>query len=213
MYNLPSFKEPDASEIRSFMEAHPFILICGVDPHGHPSATQVPVLIEEREGKLFLTGHISKGTDHIKAFQANPDKVLALFTSPHTYVSATWYTNPHMGSTWNYMTVQAHGRIQFGDREELVRVMKKLTLHYEGGNTASSTFFDNLPQEYIDKMLNGIMPFSIEVKRLEHVFKLSQNRDEESFQLIIDRLDQGDPGAQFIAREMRKRKSKLYPQP
>lgn len=211
MYNLPYFKEPEAAEIRGFMEAHPFVLLCGVDQHGHPSVTQVPILIEEKDDKLFLIGHISKGSDHIKAFQANPDKVMAVFTSPHAYVSATWYTNPNMGSTWNYMTVQAHGTLHFGDQEELIRVMKKLTLHYEGGNLESSTFFDNLPQDYIDKMLKGILPFSLEVTRLEHVFKLSQNRDEESFQHVIDRLSAGDAGAQFIAGEMKKRKKKLYP--
>ncbi len=211
MYNLPDFKEPDSGEIKAFMQAHPLALLFGVDDQRRPVATQVPVLLEEREGKTFLIGHMSKGTDHIKAFQAFPENILAVFTSPNCYVSATWYTMPHMGSTWNYMSVHAHGPIRFGTEEELIGVMKKLTLYFEKNNPQSTTVYDNLPPEYLDKMMKGIRPFEIEVKRLEHVFKLSQNRDETSFQQIIDQLSNGDTGARFIAGEMQKRKPSLYP--
>ena len=211
MYNPAHFKEPDARAIRDFMHQHPFITLCGVDENGSPVATQVPVFIEEREGKTFLVGHLAKASDHTRALLARPQDVLAIFTSPHCYVSATWYKTPNIGSTWNYMSVHARGPIRFGDREELIRVMRKLTLHYEKGDTQSTTVYDNLPQEYLDSMLKAILPFEVEVTRLDHVFKLSQNRDRDSFQLIIDKLSAGDESARFIAAEMEKRKSLLYP--
>jgi len=114
MYNLPYFKEPDAAEVIRFMKEHPFIFLSGADAANKPVVTQVPVFIDEKEGKLFLTGHIMRQTDHSIALEQNPN-VLAVFTGPQTYVSATWYTNPHMGSTWNYMSVHAAGTIRFGN--------------------------------------------------------------------------------------------------
>jgi transcriptional regulator len=209
MYNLPYFKTDDADEVMQFMKAHPFVLITGVDDAGRPVVTQVPVFIDERDGKLFLTGHIMRNTDHHKAFEQNKN-VLAVFTGPHTYVSATWYTSA-MGSTWNYMSVHAHGIIRYGNKEELVSVMRRLTLHYENGNTASSTIFDNLPADYTESMMKGIVPFEMEVTDLQHVFKLSQNRDEASYDNIIRQLKEKDANAKAIAEIMEKRKSKVFP--
>jgi transcriptional regulator len=150
-----------------------------------------------------------RNSNHHKAFEQNQN-VLAVFTGPHTYVSATWYTSA-MGSTWNYMSVHAHGIIRYGDKEELVSVMRRLTLHYENGNTASSTIFDNLPADYTESMMKGIVPFEMEVTDLQHVFKLSQNRDEASYDNIIRQLKGKDANAKAIAEIMEKRKSKVFP--
>jgi len=209
MYNLPYFKSNDTEEVLQFMKEHPFVFLTGSDAANKPVVTQVPVFIDEKDGKLFLSGHIMRQTDHHKAFEQN-NNVLAVFTGPHTYVSATWYTKA-MGSTWNYMSVHAHGTIRFGDKEELIAVLRRLTLHYEGGDTASSTVFDNLPADYTESMMQGIVPFEIEIKELQHVFKLSQNRDEKSYDNIIIQLKQKGGDAEVIAEIMEKRKSKVFP--
>lgn len=208
MYNLPYFKGQDAEEVIQFMKEHPFVFLAGSDAAGKPVATQVPVFIDEKDGKLFLSGHIMRQTDHHKAFEQNQN-VLAVFTGPHTYVSATWYTKA-MGSTWNYMSVHAHGTIRFGDKEELMSVLRRLTLHYENGNTGSSTVFDNLPADYTESMMKGIVPFEIEISDLQHVFKLSQNRDEASYDNIIVQLKQKGGDAAAVAEIMEKRKSKVF---
>lgn len=209
MYDLPHHKEDDQEEIIRFMKDHPFIFLTGSDATNKPVATQVPVFIDEKDGKYFLTGHIMRNTDHHKAFEQNKN-VLAMFTSPHTYVSATWYTKP-VGSTWNYMSVHAHGTIRFGDKDELKSILQRLTLHYENGNTASTTVFDNLPGEYTDRMMKAIVPFEIEINDLQHVFKLSQDRDEKSYDNIIQQLNKQGGDAKWIANVMEKRKSKVFP--
>jgi transcriptional regulator len=209
MYDLPHHKEKDHEEVIQFMKDHSFVFLTGSDEAGKPVATQIPVFIDEREGKYFLTGHIMRNTDHHKGFEQN-NNVLAMFTGPHTYVSATWYAKP-VGSTWNYMSVYAYGTIRFGDKEELISVLQRLTLHYENGNTASSTVFDNLPTEYTERMMKAIVPFEVEITDLQHVFKLSQDRDEKSYDNIIQQLKQKDGDAKTIATIMEKRKSKVFP--
>lgn len=209
MYSLPYFKEQDGEVVLEFMRRHPFAFISGVDADNKPVVTQVPVFIDEKEGKLFLTGHIMKNTDHHKAFENNSN-VLAVFTGPHTYVSATWYDDPHQASTWNYMSVHAKGSIRFGNYDDLVSILKRLTLFYEKGDTSSTTVFDNLPSEYTEKLMKAIVAFEIEVTSIDNVFKLSQNRDEKSFHNIIDKLKGQDSEGEFIAEEMKKRQQQLF---
>ena len=209
MYNLPYYKEQDAEEVMQFIREHPFAFLAGSDAANKPVATQIPVFIDEKEGKIFLTGHIMRNTDHHKAFEQNPN-VLAVFTGPHTYVSATWYTKP-VGSTWNYMSVHAKGIIRLGNEEDLIAILQRLSLHYENNNASSATVFNNLPAEYTDRMMKAIVAFEIEVKSMDHVFKLSQDRDEKSYDNIIEMLKKQEGDAKEIAEIMEKRKSKVFP--
>ena len=112
MYDLPYFKEEDQEVVLQFMREHPFAFLTGANQENKPVATQVPLFIDEKDGKLFLTGHIMRNTDHHKAFEQNAN-VLAVFTGPHVYVSGTWYDDPHQASTWNYMSVHSKGNIRF----------------------------------------------------------------------------------------------------
>jgi transcriptional regulator len=209
MYNLPYFKEQDEEVVKQFAREHPFAFITGCNAENKPVVTQVPVFIDEKEGKLFLTGHIMKNTDHHKAFLHNSN-VLAVFTSPHVYVSGTWYDNPSQASTWNYISVHAKGIIRFGDEEALINILRRLTLHYENNNHDSSTIYDNLSEEYLKPLVKAIVAFEIEVTEMENVFKLSQNRDEKSYHNIVAKLEQQGGDGKYIAGEMRKRTSQLF---
>jgi len=209
MYNLPSYKEEDQKVVMEFIHQHPFAFIAGCDENNKPVATQIPVFIEDRNGKLFLSGHMMKQTDHHKAFEKNPN-VLCVFTGNHTYVSATWYSNPHQASTWNYMSVHVKGTIRFLDEHSLVDVLKKTSLHFENGNAASSTVYDNLPDDYRNHLIKAIVAFEVEVESIDNVFKLSQNRDKESYQHIIEKLEEQDADGKVIADEMNKRIHKLF---
>jgi transcriptional regulator len=209
MYNLSYFKEGDQEVVLEFMRKHPFVFLTGVNEENKPVATQVPVFIDEKDGKLYLTGHVMRNTDHHKAFEKNKN-VLAVFTSPHVYVSGTWYDNPHQASTWNYMSVHAKGSITFGNKEDLVAILKRLTLHYENNNTASTTVFDNLTSEYTEPLLKAIVAFEVEVESIDNVFKLSQNRNEKSFHNIMEKLNEQGSDGKFIAGEMKKIQHQLF---
>jgi transcriptional regulator len=208
MYSLPYFKEHDQQKVLTFIQAHPFAFFCGCDATNKPVATQIPCFIKERNGKLFLTGHMMKNTDHHKAFEHN-ENVLAVFTGAHSYVSASWYSDPHTASTWNYMSVHATGKLKFLDEAALLEVLKHTTDHFEN-NPHSPANFEHLPPGYVQKLAKAIVAFEVEVESIDNVFKLSQNRDEKSFDNIIEKLDKQDEDAKSIAREMKARKSQLF---
>ena len=210
MYNLPYHKEQDKQIIKEFIDEYPFAFLTGCDSENKPVATQVPVFLEEKDGRKILRGHIMKNTDHHKAFLHN-ENVLVVFTGHHTYVSATWYSNPHQASTWNYMSVHAKGIIRFLDDTALEDVLRKTTLHFENHNQQSTTIFDNLPLEFKQKVMKAIVAFEIEVIEMDNVFKLSQDRDAKSYENIKERLkEQGEDG-QAIAAEMEKRTKDVFP--
>ena len=210
MYNFSYFKESDKQVLIRFLNENPFAFLTGSDASGKQVATQVPILVEERNGELFLQGHIMRNTDHHKAFVENP-KALLVFTGPSCYVSASWYSNPQIGSTWNYMSVHIAGQVNFMSDNELIQFMRKLTLKFEKGNTQSLTFYDNLPDHFLSKMMPAIVGFEIKAEKIENVFKLSQNRDEKSYLNIISKLEEQGGDSALIATEMTKRRAELFP--
>ena len=185
------------------MKNNSFAVITGQGGQ-YPVATHIPLEVEIQDnGKIFLSGHLMKKTDHHIAFEKN-ENVLVIFNGPHTHVSASWYTDPAMGSTWDYMTVHAKGKIKFKGEAGTVEAVKAITNKYEGHDKPSS--FQNISPEYIDKMVKAIAGFTIEVESLENTFKLSQNRDEESKRNIIEQLiKRGDDNSKAIAKEILSR--------
>ncbi len=202
MYKFPYFTEQDQDLVIAFMKENSFAVVTGFGEE-YPVASHLPLNFERREEKIFLTGHLMKNTDHHKAFVKN-ENVLVIFNGPHCFVTADWYKDPLSGSTWNYMTVHAKGKISFTDEAGTVKAVNDITDKYVGKGTAAS--FDKLPDSYINNMVKAIVGFEIEVTSFDNVFKLSQNRDEEERKNIIKHLNQrGDRQSIAIAEEMKKR--------
>jgi transcriptional regulator len=206
MYNIPYYKASDSKEVLEFMCSHPFIILAGCDAANKPVATHIPVIIEIREGTVFLLGHVMKNTDHHIALQKNSN-VLAIFSGPHTYISASWYTNQKQASTWNYLTVHAKGTLSFLSEESLLDILQKTTKQFEN-NTGSPSLVEHLDKHYIEKLMKAIVAVEIEVTEVDHVFKLSQNRDEQSYDNIVKNLREGDASSQQVAEIMQQRINK-----
>jgi transcriptional regulator len=203
MYKIPYFTENELQLVIDFMKQNSFALITGLGKE-YPVATQIPLEVEEKEGKVFLSGHLMKKTDHHIAFEAN-ENVLVVFTGAHCYVSASWYANPQTASTWNYMTVHAKGQLKFTDEEGTYEAIKAVTNKYEGKETIAA--FNNMPKEYTMQHIKAIVGFTIEVESIENVFKLSQNKTEEEKINIIAKLRErksNDDDVE-IANEIEKR--------
>lgn len=208
MYKMPEFKEHDEQLVVEFMKANSFITLIGND--GTTSvATQVPVLFAERDDKIVLRGHIMRKTDHHLAFEKNPE-ALVLFTGPHCYVSASWYAERHTGSTWNYMTVHARGTMHFLDGKDTHQIIVDLTHKYEGGRELPE-LVENMPEEYVSSMVKAIVGFEIPLDSIYPLFKLSQNRTDESYQTIVKELKAtGRHDENEIAKELIKRRPNLF---
>lgn len=208
MYDLPHYKEPDQELLLQFMRDHPFAML--IATAGNCAyTTQLPLLMEKRPDAFYLKGHMMRKQDHQLAFEHNTE-ALIIFTGPHSYVSANWYSNPQQASTWNYMSVHARGSLQFLPESALESILQEVSLHFEFNNKSAAPVYENLPAAYRERLLKSIIGFEIKIESLEHVFKLSQNRDEESYDHIISHLGKAAGDGEELAAYMRKRRSQLF---
>ena len=203
MYNISYFKANNQEEVFAFMQANPFVTICGVDENGLPIAAQVPILIKQEDDQLIISGHLMRKQDHTNAFEKN-NNVLVIFSAPSAFVSASWYKEKGIASTWNYQTVHAIGKMEMKDDAHLYQLLTDLTMHFEKDPNAP-TQVKNLDPEYVQQNMKAIVSFDIEVTELKNVFKLSQNRDEESHQKIQKELSKGDAACQYMAAAMKRK--------
>ena len=90
-------------------------------------------------------------------------------------------------------------------------MLQKTSLHFENYNKDSTTVFDNLSEAYTQPLMKAIVAFEIEINGLDHVFKLSQDRDEKSYENIKSKLRQSGESGEAIAGEMEKRTNDLFP--
>jgi transcriptional regulator len=204
MYDIPHFKAQHQQEVIDFMMEHPFVTICGVDANGFPVATHIPVLMKVENDLITISGHMMRKQDHTIAYEKN-NNVLVIFSAPSAFVSANWYTTKNMGSTWNYQTVHASGKMEIKDEVHLRQLLTDLTLHFEKDINAP-TQVKNLSEEYMQQNMKAIYSFEIVVQSLQHVFKLSQNRDEASQATIQAELNKGDAACKYMAAAMANKK-------
>ncbi len=201
MYNISYFKANNQEEVLAFMQANPFVTICGVDENGLPIAAQIPILIKQEDDKLIISGHLMRKQDHTNAFEKN-NNVLVIFSAPSAFVSGSWYKEKGIASTWNYQTVHAIGKMEMKDDAHLYQLLTDLTMHFEK-NSNAPTQVKNLDPKYVQDNMKAIVSFDIKVTDLKNVFKLSQNRDEESRQNIQNELSKGDAACQYMAAAMK----------
>ena len=102
------------------------------------------------------------------------------------------------------------GIYKFLDEKGLHSLLVRLTDHFEN-DPQSPASVNNMEESYVSNMMKAIVAFEIEVTSVEHVFKLSQNRDKKSYNNIIHHLSEQDADAKTVGEEMQKRKDQIFP--
>jgi len=190
MYSPTYNRNEDRAELLAFMRANSFaVLVTGTGGTLH--ASHLPVMVRE-ERQFVLDMHMAKNNPQWQEFF--DDEVMVVFSGPHAYVSPRWYEEAERVPTWNYAAVHAYGipklvqerSRKYANQRELVKILDPQWLPK----------FDALRPEYVEKMLDGIVNFEIEVTRLETRWKLSQNRSRREMELIAAALDKSNDSAE-----------------
>ncbi len=211
MYIPQSNRVTDEKHVTDFIRQNSFgILISCIE--GAPFATHLPLeYVESANGDKFLHGHLARGNQQWRAFDPNTE-VLAIFSGPHTYVSAKWYNHVNV-PTWNYMIAHVYGKPRVIEKfDELHGLLKRLVDKHEAAiNPESPYTVEALPQEYLQAQMKGIVGFEIKITRIEGKFKLSQNREQEDFLNVIAKLRaSGEANAQQVAEAMARIQPELF---
>ena len=182
------------------MRRYSFAVIV-TDINGVPEATHLPFFVKEENDKLILQSHFAKANPHSK--QVFDKTSLVIFTEPHAYISPRHYEKVESVPTWNYIAIHAYGKATLLDSTEQKAELLKHTIEtFEAGYYQQ---WQNLPDDYKLKMMNGIIAFEIEVTDLQAKQKLSQNRSEKEKENIINSLNKSsDTNEKEIAAYMSK---------
>jgi transcriptional regulator len=203
VYLPPHFTETREAVLLEHIERHDFALL--VTKSGELIASQVPILAERRDGKLYLQGHLARGNPQCLDIYAGSE-ALVVFWGPHAYISPSWYETGPAVPTWNYASIHAYGSCRAMDDKDWLRgFLRRLSERHEGGEAAPWRMQDQ-PEGFIDAMMGGILGFEIAVTRLDGKFKLSQNRPAADRPRIIAELEaRDDSDAHGVARLMKER--------
>lgn len=206
MYLPPQFANQDPQVARELMRAHPFAELISTDEQGFPFVTPLPLhLLEvaegEEEGAVFtLLGHIARPNPQAAHLRARP-QALAVFHGPHAYMTPRVYPDLQRVPTWNYLTVQARVEVRFIESfEDKDRLLKHLIHEHD---PAYAEQWRGLPEDFQQRMLQGIHALELRVTELRCKVKLNQHR-RESHAALLRLYEQGTPQEQALAGWMRR---------
>jgi transcriptional regulator len=204
VYLPPAFTEKRSEVLLEHIERYDFGLLVSRGSAGLV-ARHIPFLIERDGERLHLHGHLARPNPQVGDL-ARGGEVLAIFHGPHAYISPNWYATGPSVPTWNYVDVHAYGTVQLvEDAQWLRRFLVRLSERHEAPNPVAWRM-QELPEDYVETMLKGIIGLDIAVTRVEGKYKLSQNRPAADRPGVIAALEaRTDPDSHAVARLMRDR--------
>jgi transcriptional regulator len=201
MYVPKKFKWENKAAILDFIQKNAFGLLV-INGENVPMASHLPFFWED-DGTEWgsLTTHIAKGNQLGQLVQ-NDKMVLAVFQGEHGYVSPSWYDHVNV-PTWNYVSVHINGHARLTNRNETIDLLTKILNHYESGRE-NGRKMEDYSEEFLESHYQGLLGIKIQIEQVDAAVKLSQNRNEANYQLVLKALDVSDfQGDRDLANAMR----------
>jgi transcriptional regulator len=211
MYIPRLYRELDPATVEQFIRSNDFAVLVSHDGE-RPIATHLVLDLQHRaDDTLVLNGHMARANPQWHSLTPGKE-VLAIFSGPDAYISPRWYNHVNV-PTWNYMAVHVYGQARIiTEHDELYQLLKNLVDKYEAGSGATPPYrLETLPQDFVEQQMKAIVGFQIDVARIEASFKLSQNRDEQSYDSVVGELHRRtDEQSLAVAEAMEARRSRLF---
>lgn len=203
MYTPPEFRIVDRAWVTDLIARHPFGLLVTTDAE-YPRVSHLPFVAQERNGSLWLLGHVARANAHAQSILAG-SRATIVFQGAHAYVSAGWYEKPYETvPTWNYTAAHICGTLRECDAWQMVQL---LSVRFEAGR-ANPWIAERLDAGYRNRQLVGIIAFELCAEQIYAKAKLSQNRSETDRMRVIRKLSESpDATDRECAQDMRRQES------
>lgn len=195
MHPNSAFRHDDRALLETLIDEIGFGMVFATTPDG-PRVAHVP-LVSTGDGALQF--HLARGnalTRHIDGMT-----VLAVINGPDGYVSPRWYADPVQVPTWNYVALELEGRVRRMDGDGLLGHLEALSAREEARLDGPPWTMDKAPEDYLRKLMAGIVGFELEVLAWRETLKLSQNKPADERERVAAGLE--SQGASAIAALMR----------
>ena len=204
MYRPAHFVEDDRATLYERMRRYDFATLVTM-AGDKPVATHLPLLIDAGRGANgTLLGHVSRANKQWRGFAGTES--LAIFQGPHAYVSPRWYATTPLVPTWNYAVIHAYGAPAIVDDADAKLAIIERLVTVQEAVMPEPWRVDEVPGDFRDTQLSGIVAFEIEITRLEGKFKMSQDKQPADRAGVIAALEaRADPLGHDVARIMAAR--------
>lgn len=183
MYIPTHFREDRPAVLHEIMQRNSFATLVS-QSDGSMVASQLPFLIDTERNAL--RSHMARGNPQWKELAAR--ELMVIFQGPHAYISPSWYEAMPAVPTWNYATVHAYGTARLLEDGPALRAIVEETVRQHEEGRENPWRMEQLAEEYVQKLLRGIVGFEISITRLEGKLKLNQNRSEADARGVIEGL-------------------------
>jgi len=198
MHPSAAFRWEERSEMRAYVAEIGFGALFAATPDG-PRVAHVPAIFL---GEDSIGLHVARGN----GIARHLDGAEALFTvhGPDAYISPDWYgLGADQVPTWNYLAVELQGQARRMDRDALVDLLDRLSADHEARLAPKPAWTrDKMAPGLFDRILAGIIGFTLDVTAWRGTRKLGQNKPESARLAAADAADAA--GCRAIAHLMRE---------
>ena len=203
MYIQPLFAISEISELQQVMHDYPLATLIA-EGAGEVEINLLPLLLMKAGSLGRLKGHVSK-SHHLFSKGHSIKTVTAIFQSPNAYISPRWYINGQRSGrnapSWNYMAVQAQGRIRFIDDALWMRDHLDALTHSQEALREEAWSPTQADPEFLGAVAARLIGFEVDIENLSGKRFLSQQRTAADRDSLIQHLAQDrGPGAAAVSR-------------
>lgn len=172
-------QDNDINHMIDVIKTYPLATVISVS-NNTPLITHLPLVYEDQK----LIGHIDIYNPQAELLKDNND-VTILFSGPQCYISPSIYTTTQL-PTWNYIKVHLKGKVKaIESKAALKQSLITMTEFLEAPDHKYVLEPDN-PR--LDRNLNYIEMFEIEITHWEGKFKLSQDKNPKDTRAAREEL-------------------------
>jgi transcriptional regulator len=185
----PKHEVTDPAVVRRLIAENPWATIVS-DNGDELVASHYPVLLDDRATpeELTIVTHVGRPDERIHDLGSS--EVLVIVAGPHGYISPSWYSEQMTRApTWNFSVAHCYGVPEILDPEENLRVLTRLVEHFEQ-HVEKPAYLD---PEVGARLAPGTVGMRIPITRFVCKVKMSQDKDEQSQQQVLEALRRPGP--------------------
>ncbi len=180
------YRWSDEAAIRAFVAQTGFGLLCvaGTD---RMHVVHLPLVwLDDRR----IGVHIHRANPIVRHL-AGQDALIVV-TGPHAYVSPDWYGMADKVPTWNYLSAELRGPMARLDDAATIAQIDALSNDQEERLAPKPVWKrDKMAAGQFDRLLAGLIGFSMQVEGMQGTAKLGQDKPEAARIGVADALDAG----------------------
>jgi transcriptional regulator len=177
----------DPEVVRRLIRENPWAIL--VSYHGDQLvASHYPVLLDDDCDELAVFTHVGRPDEELHGFGQR--EIMLIVQGVHGYISPSWYApGATRAPTWNFTAAHCYGVPQILDSETNLQTLARLVRHFER-HVESPMLLD---LEWGAPVARGTVGIRLPITRFQCKVKLSQDKDRETQQRVIQALR--TPGA------------------